>query len=157
MPVLAQAPTRAHQRSGDTQSAQGREHDEAGADANIIFGAVIDPTMADKMRVTVIATGFGGAEKVVEKPAEEKAGDVKPGKVISLFPEEVVTRPKQNVIEAEEAVGSSSYKKAAPGNYYQESSESRIRGTANSERHRVPIFTEADRTIPAYIRRLEDN
>ncbi len=30
----------------------------AGPEANIIFGAVIDPTMDDEMRVTVIATGF---------------------------------------------------------------------------------------------------
>jgi cell division protein FtsZ len=32
--------------------------DAAGADANIIFGAVIDPAMGNNMRVTVIATGF---------------------------------------------------------------------------------------------------
>ncbi len=30
----------------------------AGEDANIIFGAVIDPQMEDELRVTVIATGF---------------------------------------------------------------------------------------------------
>ncbi len=30
----------------------------AGPDANIIFGAVIDPTMGPELRVTVIATGF---------------------------------------------------------------------------------------------------
>jgi len=30
----------------------------AGADANIIFGAVIDPSMSNNIRVTVIATGF---------------------------------------------------------------------------------------------------
>ncbi|MEK7727029.1 MAG: cell division protein FtsZ, partial [candidate division KSB1 bacterium] len=30
----------------------------AGPDANIIFGAVIDPTMGAELRVTVIATGF---------------------------------------------------------------------------------------------------
>jgi len=33
--------------------------EEAGQDANIIFGAVIDPAMTDDIRVTVIATGFG--------------------------------------------------------------------------------------------------
>ncbi len=33
--------------------------EEAGQDANIIFGAVIDPSMTDEIRVTVIATGFG--------------------------------------------------------------------------------------------------
>jgi cell division protein FtsZ len=31
----------------------------AGAEANIIFGAVIDETLQDEIRVTVIATGFG--------------------------------------------------------------------------------------------------
>jgi cell division protein FtsZ len=30
----------------------------AGSEANIIFGTVIDETMVDEMRVTVIATGF---------------------------------------------------------------------------------------------------
>ena len=32
--------------------------EEAGVSANIIFGAVIDPTLQDEIRVTVIATGF---------------------------------------------------------------------------------------------------
>lgn len=34
-------------------------HSEAHEDANIIWGMVIDPEMEDKVRVTVIATGFG--------------------------------------------------------------------------------------------------
>lgn len=33
--------------------------EEVGDQANIIFGAVIDPELEDQMRVTVIATGFG--------------------------------------------------------------------------------------------------
>lgn len=33
-------------------------HDTAGAEANIIFGAVVDPALDDSLRVTVIATGF---------------------------------------------------------------------------------------------------
>jgi cell division protein FtsZ len=32
--------------------------EEAGKDANIIFGAVIDPSLTDSIEVTVIATGF---------------------------------------------------------------------------------------------------
>jgi len=32
--------------------------EEAGNDANIIFGAVIDPSLDDEIQVTVIATGF---------------------------------------------------------------------------------------------------
>ena len=35
-------------------------HDAAGEDANIIFGAVIDPDLKGEIRVTVIATGIGG-------------------------------------------------------------------------------------------------
>jgi len=38
-------------------------------DANIIFGNVIDDSMGDVLRVTVIATGFEVAEKEVLKPA----------------------------------------------------------------------------------------
>jgi cell division protein FtsZ len=33
--------------------------EEAHDDANIIFGSVIDETMTDEIRITVIATGFG--------------------------------------------------------------------------------------------------
>jgi cell division protein FtsZ len=33
--------------------------EEADPDANIIFGAVIDESMGDEVRITVIATGFG--------------------------------------------------------------------------------------------------
>ncbi len=32
----------------------------ADPNANVIFGAVIDESMGDEVRVTVIATGFGG-------------------------------------------------------------------------------------------------
>jgi cell division protein FtsZ len=35
--------------------------EEAHEDANIIFGAVIDESMGDEIRITVIATGFGPA------------------------------------------------------------------------------------------------
>jgi cell division protein FtsZ len=42
--------------------------EEAHDDANIIFGAVIDETLADEIRITVIATGFG-EDKEERKPA----------------------------------------------------------------------------------------
>lgn len=35
----------------------------ADEDANIIFGTVIDESMGDQIRVTVIATGFDGTEQ----------------------------------------------------------------------------------------------
>jgi cell division protein FtsZ len=36
-------------------------------EANIIFGAVIDDTLGDEVRVTVIAAGFDGGEPVIKK------------------------------------------------------------------------------------------
>jgi cell division protein FtsZ len=48
-------------------------HAEAHDDANIIWGMVIDPNLSDKVRVTVIATGFGDNRTAsVGTPLEEK-------------------------------------------------------------------------------------
>ena len=44
----------------------------ASADANIIFGAVIDKSMDDELRVTVIATGFGQQRRRKKKAAPER-------------------------------------------------------------------------------------
>ena len=41
--------------------------DAAHPDANIIFGAVIDDTLGDEVRVTVIAAGFDGGEPPAKK------------------------------------------------------------------------------------------
>lgn len=47
----------------------------ASADANIIFGTTIDERMEDQIRITVIATGFDGAEKTpYGLPRDKKAG-----------------------------------------------------------------------------------
>jgi cell division protein FtsZ len=43
--------------------------EEAHDDANIIFGAVIDESLTDEIRITVIATGFGEAREE-KKPAK---------------------------------------------------------------------------------------
>ncbi len=45
--------------------------EEADEDANIIFGAVIDDSMGDQLRITVIATGFGEAERPAVHPVAE--------------------------------------------------------------------------------------
>jgi len=45
-------------------------------DVNMIFGAVIDPNMADEIRITVIATGFeraGLPRRVIERPVAGNA------------------------------------------------------------------------------------
>ena len=54
----------------DVEEASSIIYQEAGEDANIIFGAVIDPSMGDEISVTVIATGFN--KNSMSKPAAEE-------------------------------------------------------------------------------------
>ncbi len=49
--------------------------DAAHPDANIIFGAVIDDTLGDEVRVTVIAAGFDGGEPPARKAARRVASE----------------------------------------------------------------------------------
>ena len=49
----------------------------SGAEANVIFGAVIDPTLDGEMVVTVIATGFGGSvRKEARVQAKRESGEI---------------------------------------------------------------------------------
>jgi len=131
----------------DVNNATSLIYDEAGGDANIIFGAVIDPTMEDQMRVTVIATGIG--ERPAARKADEKATqDTQVGTTISMFPEAPPT-PAEPPAQAPvlEPVGASC---EAPGHAVAPSN-----GNGNGHgRPRVPQFSEEDLTVPAYLRRL---
>lgn len=81
----------------DVNAATSIIYQAAGSEANIIFGAVVDPTLKDEMRVTVIATGFGSpAEIEVEEEAREIVKST-PGKVMSLFPDQP-TYPMRKVV-----------------------------------------------------------
>ncbi len=142
----------------DVNTATSLIYDAAGEDANIIFGAVIDPNMNDQMRVTVIATGFGGENELVKK-VEEQIDYSKPGKPMSLFPDQpkVEPKPRSRLIEPAEALVST------PEPELQDVFESDSDnghgdngGYSHPVRNRVPLFSEDDRTIPAYIRRLDE-
>ena len=143
----------------DVNEATSLIYEEAGTDANIIFGAVIDPSMEDQMRVTVIATGFGKST-VKEDVSEEKIAEPsRPGKVMTLFPEEAMTttsRLDERRIGTAEAFREPEIP-AASNLVPDHGGNGNGRGNGNSGRSRVPIFTEDDRTIPAYIRRLDEN
>jgi cell division protein FtsZ len=49
-------------------------HEAADEDAHIIFGAVVDETMGDYLKVTVIATGFDRAEAKTSRNLRELPG-----------------------------------------------------------------------------------
>ena len=47
----------------------------ASENATVVVGTVIDPEMSDELRVTVVATGLGQQQKVVEEPKPTKVVD----------------------------------------------------------------------------------
>jgi cell division protein FtsZ len=144
----------------DVNTATSLIYEIAGDDANIIFGAVVDHEMEDKMRVTVIATGFGGGEekakpahKLQEMVAAKPTALFGEQTVMPLHVEEQVVRPVPTMaamkVEPEIAYAHDRFAERGNGN-----------GNGNGNggsRNRIPLFSEEDRTIPAYIRRLEDN
>ncbi len=76
-------------------------------DANIIFGSVIDDKMNDRIKVTIIATGFTSArEKAVvseeeDKKQKEVKSDVKKSlnKKLDIFEKEIKEEDKESVID----------------------------------------------------------
>ena len=61
----------------EATKATGVIQNEAGDEAEVIFGTVIDETMGDQMRVTVIATGFDKADQPHNLEAGPAAGRVR--------------------------------------------------------------------------------
>ena len=47
--------------------------ESADKDVNLIFGAVIDPSMQDQIRITVVATGYQDADTVIGLPVQDRA------------------------------------------------------------------------------------
>jgi cell division protein FtsZ len=58
--------------------------EEADEDANIIFGAVVDESMGDEVRITVIATGFGESTTARLAPRPQPEAMSSPGEAEEL-------------------------------------------------------------------------
>lgn len=61
-------------------------------DANIIFGSVIDEAMNDKIKVTIIATGFSSTKDRASRPGKEEKNEEKTdiNKKLDIFEKEVL-------------------------------------------------------------------
>jgi len=86
----------------DVNEATSIINEAAGDEANIIFGAVIDPRLGDEIWVTVIATGFGGNGQRKTKPAREEIvqqvrGARVTGSPIDLFSPARVVAPANRI------------------------------------------------------------
>jgi cell division protein FtsZ len=175
----------------DVHNATSFVYDEAGSDANIIFGAVIDPAMQGRIRVTVIATGIG-VRDARDKQIASQIAQTAPGRTFSMFaepPAEPEVSDPAPATETPKVVAFMSPKPVAPvsevpAEDYQEllpvgvepepafdfASPGNGNGNGNgnghgsgyghasrpSESSRVPLFSEDDPSIPAYLRRLKD-
>lgn len=87
--------------------------EEAHEEANIIFGAVIDESLKDEMRVTVIATGFGEAKEKEERMAESRTPSAEREKTVVSFPRKEKNRDipafvrQEKTVEVQEKAGKS--------------------------------------------------
>ena len=108
-------------------------------DVNIIFGAVIDPTMGDEIRLTVIATGFEGT--LVRTGTRSAANDVQSNRTLSTSQQHTRTQAQSNRERETVSVSNQQYNQAQPG---RTSFEPRV------------INTE-DINIPAYLRNRYKN
>lgn len=74
-------------------------------DANIIFGAVIDESLNDEIRITVIATGFEEEVESVEPKVEIKKAIEKPVVKETKVEEEVAADKEENSSISDESYG----------------------------------------------------
>ena len=121
--------------------------EEAGPSANIIFGAVIDPSLDDEIRVTVIATGFNIPKAVADiedlhgRP-EMRTVNTPPTRQL----QEQVNRPlhaQKEDTEVQEEVQKEEVEPKNPVLTFDDTKDS-------------PVIYGKDLQIPAFIRRQHD-
>ena len=121
--------------------------EEAGPSANIIFGAVIDPTLDDEIRVTVIATGFNIPKTVADiedlhgRP-EMKTVNTPPTRQLQEQVNKPLHAQKESVEENE--------------NNLNEEAEEKNPVLTFDDTKDSPVIYGKDLQIPAFIRRQHD-
>jgi cell division protein FtsZ len=111
--------------------ASDRIHSEAGDDAEIIWGAVLDDSIGDELRVTVIATGIGSKDIKNEARFSGKVRDITEADLTRA-----VDLDEPTFIRREKAVGES--------------------GGAHYSGYRGIILDRNDLEIPTFMRRKAD-
>jgi len=131
--------------------------EEAGDDVEVIFGTVIDDTMGDELRITVIATGFdkASATKPPRKPRVEL--DVTPTYTQNPIPYKGEEGLKTLDKPAFERRGSTLSIGSGEGDGAGESKESptRVRLLKRDEISRDEE-SESDNEVPAFLRKMMD-
>ena len=115
--------------------ASDRIYNEVGDDADIIWGAVVEDSLGDEMRVTVIATGIGSEPELSDNHIEL----ARKGKVRDITSSDLKDAQNLDVptfIRNQEAVGES--------------------GGATYRGHKGIIIDSNDLDVPTFLRRKAD-
>jgi cell division protein FtsZ len=146
-------------------------------DAEIIFGTVIDEAMKDSVKVTVVATGLGGAQAFQQtdsllqsaQPAQQmqvQPPNAQPAGFTSAMPpapnaammQMQTAQQQQTQMQAQEAVVEEEQVEAAPGLAAaaptQEGGEL-ARARAIAQRLGITNLTDDEYDVPTYLRRQE--
>ena len=118
--------------------------EEAGKDANIIFGAVIDPSLGDEIRVTVIATGFNHGQYITENEPEVERVATPPAQRPTQELLEQMNQPvfKQQDESVEPSVEATEQDTPQPSFKFDDTNPA--------------IYGKEDLDVPAFIRRQQD-
>lgn len=118
--------------------------EEAGKDANIIFGAVIDPSLGDEIRVTVIATGFNHGQYITENEPEVERVATPPAQRPTQELLEQMNQPvfKQQDESVEPSVEATEEETPQPSFKFDDTNPA--------------IYGKEDLDVPAFIRRQQD-
>lgn len=126
--------------------------EEVGDQANIIMGAVIDETMGDELRVTVIATGFHhDSDLKFDKNESQPARVYRPTSPMAASKskdEIVIEAPVQNFVEPKIAPRLETFED-------RETLEVPTYQRQQSESEDVIMHFSDDLSVPTYIRRQE--
>jgi len=133
----------------EVDEATGIIFEEAGKDANIIFGAVIDENMVDDIQVTVIATGFNPPDQNHVSVEKTKEPEYKQSQSRFLMEKNNETLIQQKSNDSNKLAGFKSFGK--PKLHFDDTSKS----ISDEEiRHIEKIQKEiTDLEVPAFIRR----
>ena len=119
--------------------ASDRIHEEVGEEAEIIWGTVVDDSLGDEMRVTVIATGIGAAGNLAQSP-KETLQDVNPTRGVLR---DVNPNDLQNSVDYDEPT-------------FIRQSEAANASTGSEYRGYKGIIIDNDLDVPTFLRRKAD-
>jgi cell division protein FtsZ len=137
----------------EIQEAASLVQEQAHEEANIIFGASIDESMGDALKVTVIATGFDRAEEDLSVEAQREARRPAHSVLRETFAPATSRSPARPEVRSEPAAAYSTRRPAAAAAASLQAAAPRDAMPAVRERITFPSNADADWDIPTFQRR----